>query len=118
MLGHVSLPVALDGELEATLVADEWLDAPVRPHVLLQQRLPQVGFVAQLALEGSLPGVLVLPHVVEQVALGHELLLAYLALERLLALVLHPEDIQWMKLSENLDDLHQQVTILILSNYL
>ena len=118
MLGHVSLPVALHGELKAALVADEGLDAPVRSHVLLQQSLSQVSFVAELALEWPLPGVLVLPHVVEQVALGHELLLAYLALERLLALVLHPEDIQWMKLSENLDDLHQQVTILILSNYL
>jgi len=91
VLGHVSLPVALDGELEAALVADEWLDAPVRPHVLLQQGLPQVGFVAQLALEGPLPGVLVLPHVVQQVTLGHKLLLTNVALEWLLSLVLYPD---------------------------
>ena len=43
MLRHVSLPVALDGELEATLVTHERLHPAVRPHVLLQQRLPQIG---------------------------------------------------------------------------
>ena len=58
--------------------------------MLLQQGLPKVGLVAELALEGPLPVVLVLPHVVVQVTLGHKLLLAYLALVRLLALVLHP----------------------------
>ena len=65
MLGDVSLPVALHSELKAALVADEGLDAPVRPHMLVQQGLSQVSLVTELALEGSLPGVLVLPHVVE-----------------------------------------------------
>ena len=58
--------------------------------MLLQQGLPKVGLVAELALERPLPVVFVLPHVVVQVTLGHKLLLAYLALVRLLALVLHP----------------------------
>ena len=58
--------------------------------MLLQQGLPKVGLVAELALEGSLAGVLVLPHVVDQVAFSHELLLADVALERLLALVFDP----------------------------
>ena len=86
----MSLPVALHCELEAALVADERFDAPVRSHVLLQESLSQVGLVTQLALEGSLAGVLVLPHVVDQVAFGHELLLANVALERFLALVFNP----------------------------
>ena len=88
----MSLPVALHCELEATLVADERFDAPVRSHVLLQESLSQVCLVTQLALEGSLAGVLVLPHVVDQVAFGHELLLADVALERLLSLVFDPAD--------------------------
>ena len=86
----MSLPVALHCELEAALVADEGFDASVRSHVLVQQGLSQVGLVAELALEGSLAGVLVLPHVVDQVAFGHELLLANVALERFLALVFDP----------------------------
>ena len=58
--------------------------------MLLKQGLPEVGLVAELALEGPLPVVLVLPHVVVQVTLSHKLLLADLTLVRLLALVLHP----------------------------
>ena len=54
MFSYVSLPVALHCELEATLVADEGFDASVRSHVLVQERLSQVGLVAQLALERSL----------------------------------------------------------------
>ena len=109
----MSLPVALHSELEAALVADEGFDASVRSHVLVQQSLSQVSLVTQLALEGSLAGVLVLPHVVDQVAFRHELLLADIALERLLSLVLDPaarEIIQRMKLSENFRDLHQLTT--------
>ena len=86
----MSLPVALHCELEATLVADERFDAPVRSHVLLQESLSQVGLVTQLALEGSLAGVLVLPHMVDQVTFRHELLLADITLERLLSLVFDP----------------------------
>lgn len=58
--------------------------------MLVQQSLSQVSLVTQLALEGSLAGVLVLPHVVQQVTFGHELLLADIALERLLSLVFDP----------------------------
>ena len=86
----MSLPVALHSELEATLVADEGFDASVRSHVLVQQSLSQVSLVAELALEGSLAGVLVLPHVVQQVTFGHKLLLADVALEGLLSLVFDP----------------------------
>ena len=43
------------------------------------------------ALEGPLPLVLVLPHVVHQVALRHKLLLADVTGVRLLAMVFHPE---------------------------
>ena len=92
MFSYVSLPVALHCELEATLVADEGFDASVRSHVLVQERLSQVGLVAQLALERSLPGVLVLPHVVDQVTFGHELFFTNVALERLLSLVFDPAD--------------------------
>ena len=42
------------------------------------------------ALEGPLPLVLVLPHVVHQVALCNELLLANVTRVRLLTVVLHP----------------------------
>ena len=86
----MSLPVALHCELEATLVADERFDASVRSHVLVQESLSQVSLVTQLALEGSLAGVLVLPHVVDQVTFRHELLLADITLERLLSLVFDP----------------------------
>ena len=86
----MSLPVALHCELEATLVADERFDASVRSHVLVQESLSQVSLVTQLALEGSLAGVLVLPHVVDQVTFRHELLLADITLERLLSLVFNP----------------------------
>ena len=86
----MSLPVALHCELEATLVADEGFDASVRSHVLVQESLSQVGLVTQLALEGSLAGVLVLPHVVDQVTFGHELFFTDVALERLLSLVFDP----------------------------
>ena len=58
--------------------------------MLVQQSLSQVSLVTQLALEGSLAGVLVLPHVVQQVTFRHELLLADIALERLLSLVFDP----------------------------
>ena len=44
------------------------------------------------ALEGPLPLVLVLPHVVHQVALRNELLLANVTRVRLLTVVLHPEN--------------------------
>ena len=88
----MSLPVALHCELEATLVADERFDAPVRSHVLVQESLSQVSLVTELALEGSLAGVLVLPHVVDQVTFRHELLLADITLERLLSLVFDPAD--------------------------
>ena len=88
----MSLPVALHCELEAALVADERFDAPVRSHVLLQESLSQVGLVTQLALEGSLAGVLVLPHVVDQVTFGHELFFTNVTLERLLSLVFDPAD--------------------------
>ena len=40
VLGHVALPVGLVGELQAALVADEGLDAAVRAHVRVEQRLP------------------------------------------------------------------------------
>ena len=86
----MSLPVALHSKLEAALVADEGFDASVRSHMLVQQGLSQVGLVAELALEGSLAGVLVLPHVIQQVTFSHELLLADLALEGLLSLVFNP----------------------------
>ena len=92
MFSYVSLPVALHCELEATLVADEGFDASVRSHVLVQERLSQVGLVAQLALERSLAGVLVLPHVVDQVTFGHELFFTNVTLERLLSLVFDPAD--------------------------
>ena len=92
MFSYVSLPVALHCELESTLVADEGFDASVRSHVLVQERLSQVGLVAQLALERSLAGVLVLPHVVDQVTFGHELFFTNVALERLLSLVFDPAD--------------------------
>ena len=42
VLCHVPLPIALDGELEAALVADERFHPPVRSHVLLQQSFAQV----------------------------------------------------------------------------
>ena len=87
---HMSLPVALHCELEAALVADEGFDASVRSHVLVQESLSQVSLVTELALEGSLAGVLVLPHVVDQVTFRHELLLADITLERLLSLVFDP----------------------------
>ena len=110
----MSLPVALHSKLEAALVADEGFDASVRSHVLVQQGLSQVGLVAELALEGSLAGVLVLPHVVQQVTFSHELLLADVALEGLLSLVFNPAAreicIQRMKLSENFRDLQQLLT--------
>ena len=86
----MSLPVALHSKLEAALVADEGFDASVRSHMLVQQGLSQVGLVAELALEGSLAGVLVLPHVIQQVTFSHELLLADVALEGLLSLVFNP----------------------------
>ena len=88
----MSLPVALHCELEAALVADERFDAPVRSHVLVQESLSQVGLVTQLALEGSLARVLVLPHMVDQVTFRHELFLADITLERLLSLVFDPAD--------------------------
>ena len=43
------------------------------------------------ALEGPLPLVLVLPHVVHQVALRHKLLLADVTGVRFLTVVFHPE---------------------------
>ena len=42
----VALPVGLVGELQAALVADEGLDAAVRAHVRVEQRLPEVGLPA------------------------------------------------------------------------
>ena len=42
MLRHVTLPVALDSELEAAFVANKRFHSPVRSHVLLQQSLAQV----------------------------------------------------------------------------
>ena len=48
VLGHVALPVGLVGELQAALVADEGLDAAVRAHVRVEQRLPEVGLPAEL----------------------------------------------------------------------
>lgn len=62
----------------------------MRSHVLLQQSLPQVSLVAELTLEGSLSAVLVLPHVIDKVALGHKLFLAHLTLKGLLSLMLNP----------------------------
>jgi hypothetical protein len=88
VLRHVPLPVGLVGKLQAALVADEGFDAAVRAHVGVKQRLPQVGLAAELALKRPRPDALMLPHVVVQVALGHERVLAHLALICLLLLVL------------------------------
>ena len=64
MLCHVPLPVALNGELEAALVADEGFDAAVGAHVLLQQGLPQIGLVRarQLTSTQSLSAILTFLH--------------------------------------------------------
>jgi len=91
MFRHVTLPVALDSELEATFVANKGFHPPVGSHVLLQQSFPQVRLFALSALEWPLPLVLVLPHVVHQVALRHKLLLADVTGVRLLAMVFHPD---------------------------
>ena len=42
MLRHVTLPVALDSELEAAFVANKRFHSPVRSHVLLKQSFAQV----------------------------------------------------------------------------
>ena len=91
VLRHVPLPVGLVGELQPALVADERLDAAVRPHVRIEERLTQVGLPAELALERPRPYALVLPHVVVEVALGDERVLADLALVRLLILMLYAD---------------------------
>ena len=48
------------------------------------------------ALEGPLPLVLVLPHVVHKVALRHKLLLADVTGIRLLAMVFHPKNNRYL----------------------
>lgn len=79
VFSHMPLPVALHSELETTLVTDKRLDATMGAHVLLQQGLPQVSLLALSAFEGSLALVLVLPHVIDQITLGNELLFADVA---------------------------------------
>lgn len=90
VLGHVPLPVALHGKLEPALVADEGLDPAVGAHVLLQQGLAQVGLLALGAFERSLSLILVLPHMIHQVAFRHKCFLTDVAGIRLLPVVLHP----------------------------
>lgn len=91
VLGHVPLPVALHGELEPALVADEGLDPAVGAHVLLQQGLAQVGLFALGAFERSLSLILVLPHMIHQVAFRHKCFLTDVARIRFLAVVFHPD---------------------------
>lgn len=91
VLCHVPLPIALDGELESALVANKRFHSAVRAHVLLKKGFAKVRLFALSALEGPLPLVLVLPHVVHQVALRNELLLANVTRVRLLTVVLHPD---------------------------
>ena len=54
----------------------------------IEQTLSEVGLVAGHALEGPGPDALVLPGVVDQVALRHETDLADVAFERLLTVML------------------------------
>ena len=70
-----------------TLIADVWLDPFVAEHVLVKEWLPGVSLLAQLALEGPGPHLLVLPHVIVQVELVDKVLLANLTLICFLALV-------------------------------
>merc|ERR1712203_1199854 len=90
VLCHVPLPITLDGELEAALVANKRFHSTVRAHVLLKKGFAEVRLFALSALEGPLPLVLVLPHVVHQVALRHKLLLADVTGVRFLTVVFHP----------------------------
>lgn len=59
--------------------------------MLLQQRLPQIGLFALGTFEWTLSLVLVLPHVIVQVALCHKLFLANLARPRLHSVVFNPD---------------------------
>lgn len=110
VLRHVSLPVALHCELQTALVAHEGFHPSVGPHVLLQQGLPQVGLLAEIAFERSLPLVFVLPHVVHQIALSHKLFLADVTGVRFLAVVLDPYVLVYGCLVE---DLHTHWTLSI-----
>ena len=67
------------------------LNLLVRSHVLLQEGLSEVGLVAELALEGPLSGVLVLPHVVVKIAFGYKFFFANFTTVGFLSLVLDPE---------------------------
>lgn len=90
VLLDVPLPVGLDRELESTLVADERLDASVGAHVLLEQGGAKIGLFTECTFERPGPLILVLPHVVIQVTLGHKLLFTNITLVRLLSLMLYP----------------------------
>jgi len=91
VLCNMPLPVTLHCELKATLIANKWFDALVRSHVLLQEGLYEVGLVAELTLEGPLPGVLVLPHVVVKIAFGYKFFFANFTTVGFLSLVLDPD---------------------------
>jgi len=91
VLRYVALHVGLVGELHAALVAHKLLNALVRAqHVTLQLIGARVRLLAQLTLVRARAHHPMLPHVIVQVALGGEPLLAGLALERLQALVDDP----------------------------
>jgi len=102
VLGHVALPVGLVGELEAAGVANEGLDAAVRPHVRVKEVLAEVGFAAELALKRPRSHTLVLPLMIQQIALRDKLLLADITLERLLTLMLDADVLVDARLVEHL----------------
>jgi hypothetical protein len=68
----------------------------------VQKGLAEVGFVAQLALEGPRANALMLPLMIQQVALCDESLAALSALVRFLPLVFDPDMLVDRSLVENL----------------
>ena len=71
--------------------------------MLLQEGLSEVGLVAELALEGPLPGVLVLPHVVVKIAFGYKFFFANFTTVGFLSLVLDPEKTLVIKLGTQVE---------------
>ena len=109
MFSYMSLPIAFHSKLQSTLIAHKWFDAPeiifvkdhfltfqynllMRSHVLFKKSFSEICFVTKCTFEGSLPSVLVLPHMVVQVTFGHKLLLTDITLIWLLPLMFHPAD--------------------------